>query len=209
MSSEVFISYKREEQPKARVIAHALVARGHNVWWDVELLLGDKFDEELVAVIKKAKAAIVLWSEKAVSSDFVRDEALLALKKKNYIPVNLDGCELPLAFGRYNTLDLKDWSGDPNDKILEPLFAAVEKKTGLPAKKLDNSDDVDQAIFGSLVQGNEMISCISSLLKTKGEPTIIPSLFTNGKINNSYNNALVPKFVKNSLGGTFGYGGFG
>jgi hypothetical protein len=33
--SDIFISYKREEQPIARKLAYALEEEGWSVWWDL------------------------------------------------------------------------------------------------------------------------------------------------------------------------------
>jgi hypothetical protein len=126
--TDVFISYKREERPEAQAIAAAVASRGYEVWWDVELLPGDEFADEIEAIIQKAKAAVVLWSEKSVRSDFVRAEASLALKKGILIPVRLDNATIPLPFGNRHTLDLGGWDGSPTDPKLAPLLAAIAKR---------------------------------------------------------------------------------
>ena len=50
--SDIFISYKREEQPEARKLANALEREGWNVWWDPKLRAGDDFDKIIEAVLK-------------------------------------------------------------------------------------------------------------------------------------------------------------
>ena len=99
--SEIFISYKREERDKAHSIAEALAKRGFSVWWDIDLLPGDRFADEISAVIDNAKSAVVLWSDAATNSDFVRAEALRAFNRDILIPVRLDDCKLPLPFDTY------------------------------------------------------------------------------------------------------------
>ena len=66
---DIFISYKREDRAKAHSLAEALAAHGIKVWWDIELLPGDRFSDEISAVIKNTFATIVLWSESSVKSD--------------------------------------------------------------------------------------------------------------------------------------------
>jgi len=39
--SDIFISYKREEQPAARKLENALESEGWTVWWDPKLPAGD------------------------------------------------------------------------------------------------------------------------------------------------------------------------
>lgn len=128
--SDVFISYKREERPKALAIAQAVATRGYDAWWDVELLPGDKFADEIEAVIRKAKVAIVLWSKESVKSTFVRAEASLALKREILIPVRLDDTNIPLPFGEHHILDLQNWNGSSEDPLLNPLLDAIEKRIG-------------------------------------------------------------------------------
>ena len=43
--SDIFISYKREDQPIAKKLADALQREGWDVWWDPKLRAGEHFDE--------------------------------------------------------------------------------------------------------------------------------------------------------------------
>ena len=45
--SDIFISYKREEQPIARKLADALESEGWTVWWDPKLRAGERFESSL------------------------------------------------------------------------------------------------------------------------------------------------------------------
>jgi hypothetical protein len=126
--TQVFISYKHEQYDKAQAIAEVIASAGYTVWWDIDLLPGDRFANEIQEVIKKAKVVVVLWSEAAVQSNFVRAEASLALRLNRLIPVRLDNCELPLPFGEHHTLDLSAWSGSAHDPIFTPLLAAISRK---------------------------------------------------------------------------------
>lgn len=142
--ADIFISYKRQEREKARAIAEMFVMHGYDVWWDIELLPGDKFSQEIDEVIKSASAAIILWSKRAVKSSFVRAEAHKANNKDILIPVRLDDCELPIPFNISHTMDLSDWDGSKDDPILEPLVRAVEKKIGSRAGKIKSTDEIKQ-----------------------------------------------------------------
>ncbi len=144
--SEIFISYKREERDKAHSIAEALAKRGFSVWWDIDLLPGDRFADEIGAVIENAKAAVVLWSKAAVESDFVRAEASRASDRDILIPVRLDDCKLPLPYGGLHTLDLRSWDGTIDDSLLNPLITAIEKKIGRSSAELSSADAVEEIL---------------------------------------------------------------
>ena len=129
---DVFISYKREERDIAKGLAEALARRGYKVWWDIELLPGDRFVDSIMAVLSEAKAVIVLWSRAAVASDFVRAEARHADEQDKLIPARLDDCRLPLPFGERHTLDLRGWWPTADEDALEPLLRALEARVGKP-----------------------------------------------------------------------------
>lgn len=111
--SEVFISYSRPEQQRARTFADALEREGYSVWWDVSLRSGEAFDETIERALRAAKAVIVLWSRKSVVSRWVRAEATLADRNKTLLPVMIEPCERPIMFELTHTIDLSDWLGDP------------------------------------------------------------------------------------------------
>ena len=77
--ADIFISYKREERRLAERLSIALEQLGFDVWWDFELLSGDRYRNVIRAVIDQCSAAIVLWSKLSVDSDFVMDEATSSL----------------------------------------------------------------------------------------------------------------------------------
>ena len=142
--TDIFISYKREEREKAELIAKMLVKHGYDVWWDTELLPGDKFSREIDEVIKNASAAIVLWSKKAVASDFVRAEAGRANSNNILISVRLDECEIPIPYNIQHFLDLSAWDNNVDSPLLLPLLGAVEKKIG--SRSITNEEQTPKEI---------------------------------------------------------------
>jgi hypothetical protein len=107
-----------------------LAHRGYSVWWDVDLLPGERFSDAIMEVIKRANATLVLWSMASVASGFVRAEATVADNLVRLIPVRLDACELPLPFNVLHTHDLTRWRAGDDETLLAPLFKAVEARTG-------------------------------------------------------------------------------
>lgn len=133
--AQIFISYKREDRPRAKVLATALIAKGYDVWWDVDLLPGQDFYDEIAGVIKKAKATIVLWSDKAVESRPVRSEASLADSIGTLIPARLDPIMPPLPFNARHTIELSGWNGEEDNSEYRSLMQAIALKVGPPSRK--------------------------------------------------------------------------
>ncbi|APX13536.1 toll/interleukin-1 receptor domain-containing protein [Tateyamaria omphalii] len=130
--NDVFVSYKREDKEVARALAEALTSRGLHVWWDVDLLPGDRFADEIQSVIAQSKLTVVLWSERSVLSTWVRAEARVALETSQLLPVRLDRAAIPLPFNDLHTLDLTGWDGSAGAADLAPFVAAVAKRLGVP-----------------------------------------------------------------------------
>ena len=93
-----FISYRRERtRDKAEAIYQALVARGHDVFFDSAQLPGVHFDERILQALREADAVLVLAGPRClyrclVESDWVRREIVEAVRfHRLLIPVNSDG----------------------------------------------------------------------------------------------------------------------
>ncbi|MCW5634858.1 MAG: toll/interleukin-1 receptor domain-containing protein [Rubrivivax sp.] len=132
--TDVFISYKREERPVAEALARVLKEHGFSVWWDIELLPGDRFSREIRQILSRARAAVVVWSDAAVESDFVLDEAALARSRGILVPVRIDDCQLPMGFGQHHVLDLRGWDrAQAHAPEIEGLVRALRRLVPAPA----------------------------------------------------------------------------
>jgi formylglycine-generating enzyme required for sulfatase activity len=109
--SDIFISYKREEQATARKLADALESEGWSVWWDPKLRAGEHFDDVIEKALNETKCVVVMWSERSVQSRYVRDEATYALDRNKLVPVAIENVNLPFRFRGVHTLRLLDWDG--------------------------------------------------------------------------------------------------
>ena len=94
--TDIFLSYNREDQARAKVFAEAFRALGFNVWWDVGLRTGEAYDEVTETALRTAKAVVVLWSKKSVVSRWVRAEATLAERNKTLVPCMIEPCDRPI-----------------------------------------------------------------------------------------------------------------
>jgi len=104
--ARVFLSYDREDEPRARAVAVALERAGHSVWWDRQIKGGHEFSAEIEAELDAADKVVVLWSARAVKSAWVRDEAAVGRETGRLVPATLDGTPPPLGFRQFQTIDL-------------------------------------------------------------------------------------------------------
>jgi TIR domain len=109
--SDIFISYKREEQATARQLAEAFEKEGWSVWWAPQLRAGEYFDDVIEKALNEAKCVIVLWSQRSVQSRYVRAEATYALDRDKLVPVAIEKVNLPFRFRGVHTLSLLGWDG--------------------------------------------------------------------------------------------------
>ncbi len=121
--ADIFISYKREDKHLAEDTITRLKEAGYSVWYDERINPHSSWDATIEAEIAAAKAVLVLWTQRSVTSEWVRTEADYAKEHGKMIPVKLEACSVPLAYRRTQTADLSKWDGNPNDrnwqKVLE------------------------------------------------------------------------------------------
>jgi hypothetical protein len=96
----------------------------------VDLLPDARFTAEIEQVIKRAKVAVVLWSERAIHSDYVVDEARLAKERCILMPARIDASQPPLGFRGLQTEDLSAWDGEPASPVIAGLVDAVARRAG-------------------------------------------------------------------------------
>ena len=110
--SDIFISYARPNEALAKQASEALRAAGYNVWRDDELPAHRAYSDVIEERIKGAKAVLVLWSNDAVRSQWVRAEADAARELGTLVQVSIDGSLPPMPFNQIQCADLFGWSGD-------------------------------------------------------------------------------------------------
>lgn len=130
---DVFISYAREDRALAQSLAAVCEAQGWSVWWDRMTPDGGVYDEVIAANLASARVVVVFWTPDAVASHFVRDEAGRARDQGKLVPARIADTEIPLGFGQFQTRDLGDWSGDPDDPALAELVAQIANRLGRKA----------------------------------------------------------------------------
>jgi outer membrane protein OmpA-like peptidoglycan-associated protein len=106
--TDVFISYKREERARCVAIYNALVDLKLSVWFDGRIEPGTDFDREIEREVRGAGAVLVLWSELAADSDWIRAEARTGRQNERLVAIRLDDCLPPLEFASVQAVDLFD-----------------------------------------------------------------------------------------------------
>jgi hypothetical protein len=136
MSSDlptVFLSYAHDDQVRAQRLGAALAERGYIVWWDGLIEGGAQYAKSIREALEAADAVIVLWSERSVDSDWVRDEAAQGRDRRRLVPLSLDGSLPPLGFGQYQTIHLADWRGNSDAPQIDAIHRAIAIAIGKPA----------------------------------------------------------------------------
>jgi tetratricopeptide (TPR) repeat protein len=123
--ANIFLSYDRDDEARARPIAALLERAGHSVWWDRQIKGGGEFGAEIEAALNAADKVVVLWSERAARSAWVRDEAAVGRDTGRLVPATLDGTPPPLGFRQFQTIDLSKWKGRGSSPQLSELIDAL------------------------------------------------------------------------------------
>jgi len=128
--SDIFISYARPNEPLAKQAGEALRAAGYNVWRDDELPAHRAYSEVIEERIKSAKAVLVLWSNDAVKSQWVRAEADAARELGTLVQVSLDGVLPPMPFNQIQCADLFGWTGDTSWQGWHKVVSSIGSLVG-------------------------------------------------------------------------------
>lgn len=126
--TDIFISYKREDEARVAPIVEGLRAAGLSVWWDRYIGGGESWRQSIAQNLEEARCVIVVWSTISVGplGDFVHDEAGRAKARGVLLPVRIDDVREPVGFGEVQTLDLAGWRGNPRDRRFQHLVATVQ-----------------------------------------------------------------------------------
>ena len=126
--ADIFISYAGEDRERAGRIASVLESCGWSVWWDRKIVVGQTFDKTIESELEAAKCVIVLWSQKSIDSEWVKNEAAVAAERGVLVPALIDRVKLPLEFRRRQTADLVGWEGNTSQEGFQALCNGVAAK---------------------------------------------------------------------------------
>jgi hypothetical protein len=130
--ADIFLSYAREDESRARTVALGLESCGWSVFWDRLIPHGQDFSTHLQQQLDDASCIVVLWSRASVASHFVRDEAAEGLNGR-LVPAFLEAVRQPLGFRQLQAAELGDWQGArPHvefDRLVESIAAIARVPT--------------------------------------------------------------------------------
>ena len=121
--ADIVLSYARDNHRQAELVADALEHSGWSVWWDRAILPGTSYRQVIEAQLSAARCVVVLWSAAARQSNWVHDEATLALSRNVLVSALIDDSEPPLGFRQQQTANLAQWTGSAAD----PAFALLKQ----------------------------------------------------------------------------------
>lgn len=131
--ADVFISYSKSHAELTRALAKDLEAKGLSVWWDTDMVPGERFRQRILEEIKSAKALIVIWTVDSIHSDYVLSEAERGRVAGKLIQVrspDVDPHDLPPPFDTSHVALIDDRDG---------IFAGLARFGLLPGFKPDPS----------------------------------------------------------------------
>ena len=188
MPYDIFISYKRKSLPTANNLYYRLTTRGYSTFFDLEEMGRDNFNTQLLNYIENAKDVFVIieegsldgckqenWEEK----DWFCHEIAFALeKKKNIIPILLNGYQMPSQDSfpdRLKELNLKN-APEFNFSFFEAYLDKLIKKDYLLSKP--NIQDKATSVFKFYSNENCQVfkegKLVCSLEGMSDEPYYLP-----------------------------------
>ena len=131
---KVFISYSSKDDAVAEKIASYLERAGLDVWYDKrEIMPGDNWGEKVGQGLRESDAMVVLVSEGAPGSEFMRRDVEFALSQKPFrrrvVPVFVGNFrnsqdDIPWIFDRLQSINLKETGG--NEEELKQLAQVLK-----------------------------------------------------------------------------------
>ncbi|HVN01427.1 MAG TPA: toll/interleukin-1 receptor domain-containing protein [Caulobacteraceae bacterium] len=152
--TDVFISYKREDEVRVGRLARALEKAGFSIWWDRGLPGGESWRANITAALDAARCVVVVWSHGSVGPEgaFVRDEATRAMVRGVLVPAMIDRVAPPLGFGELQAIDLTRWRGAQGDPFFQDLVGVIRAKlddTPTPKPRGPNARVARRIFYGA------------------------------------------------------------
>lgn len=130
--ADVVISYSRENEATVRQLADAVAGEGYQVWRDDSAVMDASSADTIAEQIGRAKAVIVVWSEAAGASDWVKAEANVARGMKKLVQASADDRPPPIPFDPGQVASISSWLGQPDHPGWQRIKADLAALCGAP-----------------------------------------------------------------------------
>lgn len=197
--SDVFISYSSKDRAAVEPIVRQLQEHRVDMFWDQLIAPGESFQDRVERQLSEAKAVLVVWSQHAAESEWVRSEAQFAVTHKKYVSMNLgDRFNIPAPFDKFHTFRWRDDGGNEVVKQLLVAFAnrgVLSSGTKPPAPPIISTSERRSrgfAFISHVAEDVPVVSNVSQFLKS-GNTRI-------GPIMNRIGITKSPQFLKSKSG---------
>jgi hypothetical protein len=124
---DIFLSYKKLDAERVRVLVEALERSGFTVWWDRTIPAGASWAQVIEEAITGCRCVVVVWSENSVAAEWVHKEARKGEQRGNLIPAMIDPVQPPFEFEHVQAANLVGWDGVTSHDQYEQLVARIEE----------------------------------------------------------------------------------
>ncbi len=147
--ADIFLSYKSEDRPRVPPLARTLETRGYSVWWDMDLIAGQRWSDKILDELEKARCVVVVWTrlsvteKKRYASDWLELEANHGRARGVLVPALFDQDRVALTHQFVRYADLVGWDGRPDHRGFSNLLKGVALYAGTPVRP----EDVEMAAW--------------------------------------------------------------
>ena len=134
--ADIFISYKSEDRPRIRPLAQALERCGYTVWWDLELVAGQKFSRKIRAELEASRCVVVAWTRLSVldngdyATDWIEREANHGANHGALVPAMLDQGRVAWPHENVQYANLIGWQDGLEHPGITELLKGVAQHAG-------------------------------------------------------------------------------
>lgn len=126
--ADVFVSYRRADKSRVAPLVRLLEAAGYSVWWDAYLEVSSQpYPRQVAEALRDAKAVLVLWSPKAIASDWVLSEATSARENGKLVQAAITACAPPPPFNVLELADLTKSDVEQWKRVLRGIASFVNR----------------------------------------------------------------------------------
>jgi hypothetical protein len=127
---------------------------GWSVWYDPELPAHRAYADVIATELDAAPAVLVLWSEAAAASEWVRSEANRGRELHKLVQARLDDARLPMPFDQIQCADLRNSRAANSDPGWSQVRKSIEALVAGPTGNTDyRSPDHDSRRRNLLIGG--------------------------------------------------------